>query len=83
MDHIESFLHKKRFFPELLKKEACVKIINEITGACVLDKHVSFSGKKVVLKILPKERLQVMMHKKKVLEAFQKNQLLTFYTELQ
>jgi hypothetical protein len=83
MDHIDLFLQKKNIFPVLLKKELCAKIILEETECVVLPGQISFSGKKVGLKINPQDKMHILFHKKKLLERFSQNPTLSFYSELQ
>ncbi len=82
MQHIDAFLHKKNIFPELLKKEMCAQILLDESGCRVSVTHIFFSGKKVVLKITPNEKILVLFNKKNILERFKKIPSLTFYTDI-
>jgi hypothetical protein len=83
MKHIESYLGKKNLTPVVDKKNECIEIIHKITSILVSTKDISFSGKEVFIKTQPNNKIQILINKQKILEAFENSKILTFFTELQ
>ncbi len=83
MKHIERFLEEKQVPGFSDKKKKLVSIIESITGIVVTTQHISFNGQKIFIKIPPKEKTQILIHKTQILKSCSLISTLSFYREIQ